>query len=181
MIYPLFRSLLFKLDPETAHYLTLQLMRVSSVQPVNSVLRKMYSAPSKPVEAFGLTFRNPVGLAAGYDKDGIAVRGLSALGFGHIEIGTVTSRPQPGNPRPRVFRLVQDEAVINRMGFPGLGSQYVESHCEGSRSSVCGFVYALRSHSTTAGVSKPSERGNLAADEEIALTAWQSRNDIIVA
>ena len=83
----------------------------------------MYAAPDKPVEAFGLKFKNPVGLAAGYDKDGVAIRGLAALGFGHIEIGTVTPRPQAGNPRPRIFRLVEDEAVINRMGFPGRGAQ----------------------------------------------------------
>jgi dihydroorotate dehydrogenase len=79
------------------------------------------------VEVFGLKFKNPVGLAAGYDKDGFAIRGLAALGFGHIEIGTVTPRPQPGNPRPRVFRLVEDQAVINRMGFPGEGMSNVAS------------------------------------------------------
>jgi dihydroorotate dehydrogenase len=72
-----------------------------------------------------LTFKNPVGLAAGYDKDGVAIRGLATLGFGHVEIGTVTPRPQPGNPRPRVFRLVEDEGVINRMGFPGKGVEFV--------------------------------------------------------
>jgi dihydroorotate dehydrogenase len=72
-----------------------------------------------------LTFENPVGLAAGYDKDGIAIRGLAALGFGHIEIGTVTPEPQGGNPRPRVFRLIEDEAVINRMGFPSQGMDIV--------------------------------------------------------
>jgi dihydroorotate dehydrogenase len=94
-------------------------------------LQRIYSAPDKPVEAFGMRFRNPVGLAAGYDKDAVAIRGLSTLGFGHIEIGTVTLRPQPGNPKPRVFRLPQDEAVINRMGFPGLGAQYVEMSLRG--------------------------------------------------
>jgi len=125
-MYRRLRSLLFKLDPEVTHQLTLQLVRLGGGQPINALLRVIYSAPSKPVRAFGLTFRNPVGLAAGYDKDGIAVRGLSALGFGHIEVGTVTPRPQPGNPRPRIFRLVQDEAVINRMGFPGKGSKFVE-------------------------------------------------------
>ena len=77
------------------------------------------------MQAFGLHFPNPVGLAAGYDKDGLAWRGLAALGFGHIEIGTVTPLPQPGNPKPRLFRLVEDAAVINRMGFPGLGADYV--------------------------------------------------------
>jgi dihydroorotate dehydrogenase len=124
-MYPAIRSLLFQLDPETAHHLTLGLMRIGGIQPVNTFLRMMYAAPPKPVQVFGLSFKNPVGLAAGYDKDGIAARGLSALGFGHIEIGTVTPRPQPGNPKPRIFRLVEDEAVINRMGFPGRGADFV--------------------------------------------------------
>jgi dihydroorotate dehydrogenase len=131
-MYKLIRSLLFKLDPETAHHLTLQLMRIGGSQPINTILRMQYAAPSNPVEAFGLTFKNLVGLAAGYDKDGIAIRGLSALGFGHIEVGTVTPRPQEGNPKPRVFRLVEDEAVINRMGFPGRGSQYVKMSLRGA-------------------------------------------------
>ena len=124
-MYFLFRPLLFKLDPETAHHLTLQLIRLGAFQPFNFFLRMAFAAPRKPVEAFGLHFPNPIGLAAGYDKDGIAWRGLSTLGFGHIEIGTVTPLPQPGNPRPRVFRMVEDEAVINRMGFPGNGSAAV--------------------------------------------------------
>jgi len=124
-MYELIRSLLFQFDPETAHSLTLQLMRIGGIQPINAILRALYSAPSKTVQAFGLTFKNPVGLAAGYDKDGIGVRGLSALGFGHIEVGTVTPRPQPGNTKPRVFRLVDDDAVINRMGFPGNGADFV--------------------------------------------------------
>jgi dihydroorotate dehydrogenase len=125
-MYPFFRSLLFRLDPETAHQLTLRLIRIGGRQPIFSVLRVMYSAPSKPVQAFGLTFKNPIGLAAGYDKDAVAIRGLSTLGFGHIEVGTVTPRPQPGNPSPRIFRLPEEEAVINRMGFPSLGSEFVQ-------------------------------------------------------
>lgn len=124
-MYKLFRSLLFLLDPETAHLFTLQLMRIGSGEPFHSVLRAIYSAPSQPVQAFGLTFKNPVGLAAGYDKDAVAIKGLGALGFGHIEVGTVTPKPQPGNARPRIFRLVEDEAVINRMGFPGKGAAVV--------------------------------------------------------
>ena len=124
-MYSLFRPLLFKLDPETAHHLTLQLIRLGAIRPFDFFLRVIFAAPRKPVEAFGLHFPNPVGLAAGYDKDGNAWRGLSTLGFGHIEIGTVTPLPQPGNPRPRVYRLVEDEAVINRMGFPGKGSESV--------------------------------------------------------
>jgi dihydroorotate dehydrogenase len=125
MIYKFFRSLLFKLEPETSHRLTLQLMRLGGLQPMNAILRAVFAAPHKPVEAFGLKFKNPVGLAAGYDKDGVALRGLAALGFGHIEIGTVTPRPQSGNPRPRLFRLTEDEAVINRLGFPGKGAEFL--------------------------------------------------------
>lgn len=127
MSYSIFRPLLFRLGPEHAHALTLQSLRIAgNFSPSRSLLELIYRAPSKPVEAFGLTFKNPVGLAAGYDKDGIAIHGLSALGFGHVEIGTVTPRPQPGNPSPRVFRLAEDEAVINRMGFPSRGSEFMQ-------------------------------------------------------
>jgi len=125
-MYRLIRPLLFRLDPETAHILTLYALRFTSViPPLNWAIAKAFAAPPKPVTAFGLTFRNPVGLAAGYDKDAVAVRGLAALGFGHIEVGTVTPRPQEGNPKPRVFRLVEDQAVINRMGFPGKGAENI--------------------------------------------------------
>ena len=130
-MYSLFRSLLFRLDPETAHQFTLQLMRIGGIEPIYSILRAIYSVPSKPVQAFGLTFKNPVGLAAGYDKNAIAIKGLSALGFGHVEVGTVTPRPQPGNARPRLFRLLEDEAVINRMGFPGKGAEFVAMSLRG--------------------------------------------------
>jgi len=125
-MYPLFRWFLFRLDPETAHQLTLQTLRFAGNFPLsNWLLTQFYKVPSKPVQAFGLTFKNPVGLAAGYDKDGMAIKGLAALGFGHVEIGSITPKAQPGNPRPRVFRLVEDEAVINRMGFPGRGADFV--------------------------------------------------------
>jgi dihydroorotate dehydrogenase len=125
-MYSLFRPLLFRLDPETAHGLTLHALQLSgSIELVNWMLSLYFKAPSKPVEVFGLKFKNPVGLAAGYDKDGIAVPGLASLGFGHLEIGTVTPLPQPGNPKPRIFRLVEDQAVINRMGFPGQGAEAV--------------------------------------------------------
>jgi len=126
-MYKYIRSLLFRLDPETAHQLTLQAIRVAGNIPLSRwFLTQFYKAPAKPVQVFGLTFKNPVGLAAGYDKDALAIRGLAALGFGHLEVGTVTSQPQPGNPKPRVFRLPEDEAVINRLGFPSLGSEYVQ-------------------------------------------------------
>ena len=126
-MYQTIRSFLFRLDPERAHALTLNALRFAgNFPPARILLELIYKTPSKPVEAFGLTFKNPVGLAAGYDKDGIAIRGLAALGFGHIEIGTVTPRPQAGNPSPRIFRLFEDEAVINRMGFPSKGSEFVQ-------------------------------------------------------
>jgi dihydroorotate dehydrogenase len=124
-VWTFFRPLFFRLDPETAHRLTLRLIGLGSYQPLNRILRAVFAAPERPVDAFGLHFANPVGLAAGYDKDGIAWRGLATLGFGHIEVGTVTPLPQKGNPRPRIFRLVEEEALINRMGFPGRGAEYV--------------------------------------------------------
>jgi len=124
-MYRLFRSLLFKLDPEVAHALTLRLVGLAGrVPPSRWLLEWLFTPPARPVQAFGLTFKNPVGLAAGYDKDCQSIAGLSALGFGHLELGTVTPRPQPGNPKPRVFRLVDEKAVINRMGFPGRGMEY---------------------------------------------------------
>lgn len=126
-MYSLFRPFLFRLDPELSHALTLHALRITgNFPPSRKLLELIYKTPEKPVTVFGLTFRNPIGLAAGYDKDGVAIRGLAALGFGHVEIGTVTPKPQPGNPRPRVFRLVEDEAVINRMGFPSRGGEFVE-------------------------------------------------------
>jgi dihydroorotate dehydrogenase len=124
--YPFFRWLLFRLDVESAHALTLNLMRlVGAIPPLEAILRAGFAAPQKPVRAFGLDFPNPVGLAAGYVKDGLGWRGLACLGFGHIEVGTVTPRPQPGNPRPRLFRLPRSRAVINRMGFPSRGADFV--------------------------------------------------------
>jgi dihydroorotate dehydrogenase len=125
-MYSYIRPLLFRLEPETAHRLTLRLLRIGGYQPFASMLRWMYAAPAKPVTAFGLTFRNAVGLAAGYDKDALAVRGLAALGFGHVEVGTVTPRPQPGNSKPRLFRLAEDQGIINRLGFPSRGAEFVQ-------------------------------------------------------
>jgi dihydroorotate dehydrogenase len=126
-MYNTLRPYLFRLDPEHAHELTLRSLRLAgNFSLTRKILETIYKTPAKPVQAFGLTFKNPVGIAAGYDKDGIAIRGLSALGFGHVEIGTVTPRPQPGNPSPRIFRLVEDEAVINRMGFPSRGTERMQ-------------------------------------------------------
>lgn len=133
-MYRNLRPLLFRLDPESAHSLTLNLLRIAGFTPgLRRIIQAAFQAPDKPVEVFGLRFKNPVGLAAGYDKDGIGWRGLYLLGFGHIEIGTVTPVAQSGNPRPRIFRLMEDEALINQLGFPGRGSRYVEMNIFKSR------------------------------------------------
>lgn len=141
-IYPFFRALLFRLDPEKAHELTLSLVRLAgAVAPLRRVLRWWFSPPPKPVQAFGLNFINPVGLAGGYDKDGLGWRGLACLGFGHVEVGTITPLAQPGNPKPRIFRLVEDRAVINRMGFPGRGAEFVARQLRKDR--PAGFVLGV--------------------------------------
>ncbi len=123
-MYETLRPLLFRLDPETAHQLTLALLKWGGdIVPTREMLRAMFCVddPRLQVNAFGLQFKNRVGLAAGYDKNGIAVRGLAALGFGHIEVGTITRRPQIGNEKPRVWRVPEARALINRMGFPNEG------------------------------------------------------------
>lgn len=123
MLYrSLLRRLLFRLPPETAHELAL---RTLASAPLLSKLLAGSSGAEIPLgnlERFGLNFSNPVGLAAGFDKDGIALPGLAALGFGFIEAGTVTFHPQPGNERPRLFRLPEDQALINRAGFNNKGA-----------------------------------------------------------
>ena len=123
-MYRLIRPMLFRIDPERVHHLTLNLIGLAgSLPPVYALLRAMFEVndPRLEVEAFGIKFKNPIGLAAGYDKGGVAVKGLSSLGFGHIEVGTITRQPQAGNPRPRVHRLPEAHAVINSMGFPNDG------------------------------------------------------------
>jgi len=122
--YKSLHPLLFRLDPETAHNFTLSLLAFASqMPPVRRWLAQLFecSDPRLESEIFGLHFRNPVGIAAGYDKNGIAVHGLAALGAGHVEVGTITPHAQRGGPRPRVFRLPEDGALINRMGFPNDG------------------------------------------------------------
>jgi dihydroorotate dehydrogenase len=127
------RSFLFRFDPELVHDVTIQLLRfVGSLPPACYLLKKYFNAHSQyisrqnsNIHILGLNFPNQIGLAAGYDKDGIAWKGLTAFGFGHIEVGTVTPRPQNGNPKPRIFRIPDEFSIINRMGFPGKGADYV--------------------------------------------------------
>jgi dihydroorotate dehydrogenase len=123
-MYGAIRPLLFKSDPEVIHKITLHLIKWAGIlPPTHALLRALFEVndPRLEVEAFGVKFRNPIGMAAGYDKDGVAVRGLSALGFGHIEVGTVTRQKQIGNPKPRVHRVIESQGVINSMGFPNNG------------------------------------------------------------
>ena len=122
-LYPLLRPLLFSLDPETAHEVTLKLLKMAYISGMGKLL---YPAiEDKPVNVMGLNFKNPVGLAAGMDKNGDYINALAALGFGFLEIGTVTPRPQPGNPKPRLFRLPEHQAIINRMGFNNSGVDHL--------------------------------------------------------
>ncbi|WP_312948893.1 quinone-dependent dihydroorotate dehydrogenase [Superficieibacter sp.] len=119
MYYPFVRKALFQLDPERAHEFTFQQLRRITGTPLQALLRQ--KVPAKPVTCMGLQFKNPLGLAAGLDKNGDCIDAFGAMGFGSVEIGTVTPRPQPGNDKPRIFRLVDAEGLINRMGFNNLG------------------------------------------------------------
>ena len=114
-LYTLARPLLFSLEPETAHHLVLPALRCAARYSLTDFVTKKPAADPRTV--MGITFPNPVGMAAGLDKDGAYIDGLASLGFGSIEIGTVTPRAQPGNPKPRMFRLPQAGALINRLGF----------------------------------------------------------------
>lgn len=129
MLYRLFRPLLFLLDPETAH--TVSLRALQSVQKLG--LLPSHSFPCQTRNLLGLAFPNPVGLAAGLDKNGAYIDELAKLGFGFIEVGTVTPRPQPGNPRPRLFRVTRAGAIINRMGFNNDGIDQLISNIKNSR------------------------------------------------
>lgn len=119
MLFDLARHLLFCLPADTSHELTLQALAIAERARLLSCV--VPRVPPRPVRAFGVDFPNPVGLAAGLDKNGECIDAFAALGFGFIEIGTVTPRPQPGNPKPRIFRLPQRNAIINRMGFNNHG------------------------------------------------------------
>lgn len=121
----LLRPFLFLLSPEAAHAFSLGALKILLRIPgIRQFIKKKYSynAYHSKTELFGLCFKNPVGMAAGFDKNGKYVRELALLGFGFVEVGTVTPRPQPGNPRPRLFRLPKDRALINRMGFNNEGA-----------------------------------------------------------
>jgi dihydroorotate dehydrogenase len=125
------------LDPENAHDLILGIMQVAgSLRPIQRLMRKIYfPREMRSVSFAGLNFPNAVGLAAGFDKNGTAWRGLALLGFGHLELGTVTPKPQAGNSKPRIFRFPADQALINQMGFPGKGMDHVRNNIPSAGSS----------------------------------------------
>src|SRR6266567_5295105 len=122
---PFARPLLFSLDPEAAHHLAIALLRRASHVDIALRALKVFQPAPKPKTVFGVNFPNPIGLAAGLDKNGVALPAWAALGFGFIEIGTVTAKAQPGNPRPRIFRLPGQQALINRLGFNNDGADAI--------------------------------------------------------
>ncbi|CAI1580086.1 Dihydroorotate dehydrogenase (quinone) [Serratia quinivorans] len=138
MYYPLIRKALFQLDPERAHELTFQQLRRVTGTPLEFLIRQ--SVPTKPVSCMGLSFKNPLGLAAGLDKDGECIDAFGAMGFGFVEVGTVTPRPQSGNDKPRLFRIVEAEGLINRMGF---NNQGVDNLVENVKKSHFGGILGI--------------------------------------
>ena len=131
MFYPIVRPALFKLDPERAHELTFQQLRFMNGTPLEQFYRQ--NLPSRPVTCMGLTFKNALGLAAGLDKNAACIDAFAAMGFGFVEVGTVTPRAQAGNDKPRMFRLVEAGGIINRMGFNNLGVDHLVENVKKAR------------------------------------------------
>jgi len=131
MFYPIVRPALFKLDPERAHELTFQQLRFMNGTPLELFYRQ--NLPSRPVTCMGLTFKNALGLAAGLDKNAECIDAFAAMGFGFVEVGTVTPRAQAGNDKPRMFRLVEAGGIINRMGFNNLGVDHLVENVKKAR------------------------------------------------
>ena len=132
----LVRPLLFQMEPETAHHFALGLLRAAPRVPGALAFLRSFAPPPQPRTLFGLQFRNSIGLAAGFDKNGVAIPAWEALGFGFVEIGTVTAKPQPGNPRPRIFRYPEQEALINRLGFNNDGADVIAKRLQHLRESA---------------------------------------------
>ena len=142
--YGAVRPLLFSLDPERVHHLALRLIASSAGRTLARQASGVADPATSPLEVMGLRFRNRIGLGAGFDKDGVAIHGWAALGFGFAELGTVTPRPQPGNPRPRLVRLPADDALINRMGFNNAGADALAARIAEARPRLpAGFVIGV--------------------------------------
>src|SRR5215469_9627712 len=152
--YPLIRPVLQRLPPEVAHALTISALEAGWGRFVHDRIARAPDPPILAQRLWGLDFPNPVGLAAGYDKNARVTDAMRSFGFGFVEVGTVTPRPQPGNPKPRIFRLEQDRAIVNRMGFNSSGLDAVVSRL------------SQRSHAGVVGVNlgKNRDSGDAAAD-----------------
>ena len=131
MFYPAIRKVLFKFDAETIHELTIKGLKNTGSNPLNALYKQRVA--EKPVNVMGIDFPNPLGLAAGLDKNAECINAFAAMGFGFIEVGTVTPRPQPGNDKPRIFRLPEANAIINRMGFNNKGVDYLVSQVRAAK------------------------------------------------
>jgi len=149
-VYAAVRPLLFAADAEAIHGATLRALAVAAYGSLGRSLCSLASglsaadASRAPVDVMGLRFRNRIGLGAGFDKDGVAIGGWAALGFGFVELGTITPRPQAGNPKPRLFRLADDEALVNRMAFNNLGADALASRIRDARGELPdGFVVGV--------------------------------------
>jgi dihydroorotate dehydrogenase len=129
------KPILFKMEPENVHHLVIATLEIISRYPSLLRILRRSSAKSLEKEVFGLRFPNPIGLAAGFDKNAIALPAWEALGFGFVEVGTITAQPQPGNPRPRIFRIPELEALINRLGFNNEGATAIAARLEGLKAS----------------------------------------------
>jgi len=179
-LYPALRRLMFRLDPEVAHDRVFALLAFAAEHP--GALRLLQAAtgvgdPRLRVRAFGLEFRNPFGLAAGFDKDGLAAAAWPALGFGHAELGTVTARPQPGNPRPRLFRLPDSRAIVNRMGFNNGGAAALAERLARARAHPW---WPEAPVGVNVGKSRAADLADAAADYEAALRAVWPVADFVV-
>jgi dihydroorotate dehydrogenase len=157
----LLRPVLFRLgsgDPEVAHHRTISALRLFGAVPGASALRRVFAVDA-PRTVFGLRFPNPVGLAAGMDKNGVALPGWAALGFGHVEVGTVTWHPQPGNPKPRLYRLPASHALINRMGFNNDGARALAARLRTAPDLPMPVGISIGKSKVTPNVSSPNTPG----------------------
>jgi len=161
-------------DAEDAHELALEMLRNISARPkVLAFIRNMTRVELPPKKVLGLTFKSPLGLAAGFDKNGVATPALAALGFGFIEIGTVVPKPQEGNPRPRLFRLIEDQALINRMGFNSDGMEVVAENLCTAR--AAGIPIGIN-----IGKNKETENKDAALDYEVCIDRLYSYADFFI-
>ena len=182
-IYPAFFRVVFSgMDPERAHRIGFRLIRWTGRTPVSGVLRRITAPPAElQTTAFGVTFPSPFGLAAGFDKEGHGAAALADLGFGHVEIGTITGQAQPGNPKPRLFRLVEDRAVINRMGFNNDGAAAVAPRIAAARRTLERRYPSVRPViGVNIGKTKTVDLRDAVADYRISATALAPLADYLV-